>query len=45
MQEIVERYKRHSKDKVQPENQAVGQNMQVCAFFYDSLAISVLQKT
>nr|XP_033515486.1 MADS-box protein SOC1-like isoform X3 [Nicotiana tomentosiformis] len=28
MQEIVERYKRHSKDKVQPENQAVGQNMQ-----------------
>ncbi|OIT39451.1 PREDICTED: MADS-box protein SOC1-like [Nicotiana attenuata] len=28
MQEIIERYKRHSKDKVLPENQAVGHNMQ-----------------
>ncbi|XP_009792165.1 MADS-box protein SOC1 isoform X2 [Nicotiana tabacum] len=28
MQEIIERYKRHSKDKFLPENQAVGYNMQ-----------------
>ncbi|KAK4379333.1 hypothetical protein RND71_001195 [Anisodus tanguticus] len=28
MQEIMERYKRHTKDRVQPENQAGAQNLQ-----------------
>lgn len=29
MQEITERYKRHTKDRVQPENQPGAQHMQV----------------
>lgn len=29
MQEVIDRYKRHTKDRVQPENQAEAQNLQV----------------
>lgn len=36
MQEIIERYKRHTKDKVQPENQVGEQNLQVMPWIYAS---------
>ncbi|KAF3632379.1 putative MADS-box protein SOC1-like isoform X1 [Capsicum annuum] len=32
MQEVIDRYKRHTKDRVQPENQADAQNLQTQVF-------------